>query len=167
MSYYDRIRGLRAIRSYRGEAVSTDDLHAILDAARWTGSSKNRQRWSFIVIRDGQQRARLAECGDFTDPLLAAPVAIALVQERGGSSFDIGRAAQNIMLAADAVGVASCPITLHRDGDARSVLELPDGARCRYAIALGYPSPEAAPGRFGGRKPLSEIAYAERHGTAL
>jgi len=30
--------------------------------------------------------------------------------------------AQNIMLAADALGMATCPITLHQDGDAARVL---------------------------------------------
>ena len=167
MSYYREILGLRAIRAYRDEPISADDLGAILEAARWTGSSKNRQRWSFIVVRDPDQKARLAACGDFTDPIRAAPATLALVQESSGSSFDIGRAAQNVMLAADAIGVASCPITLHRDADARAVLGLPAGARCRYAIALGYPAVDAAPARFGGRKPLGEVTFAERHGEPL
>jgi nitroreductase len=164
---YQEILGLRAIRSYRDDPIAADDLSAILEAARWTGSSKNRQLWSFIVVRDPEQQARLASCGDFTDPIRAAPVTLALVQESGGSSFDIGRAAQNVMLAADAIGVASCPITLHRDGDAGAVLGLPSGARCRYAIALGYPGEDAGPARFGGRKPRNEVTFAEQHGKPL
>jgi nitroreductase len=68
------------------------------------------------------------------------------------------------MLAADAIGVASCPITLHREEDAAVVLGLPDGARCRYAIAIGYPDDDARPRRFGGRKPLGEVSHRNRHG---
>ena len=163
---YERILGLRALRSYRSEPISEGDLARLLEAARWTGSSKNLQNGSFVVV-DGDQKERLAECGDYTVPIREAPLAVALVEEPGGYEFDTGRVAQNIMLAADAIGIASCPITLHRDGDAATVLRLPEGARCRYAIALGYPSDEAAPRRFGGRKPLGEVAYRNRHGESV
>jgi nitroreductase len=163
---YERVLGLRALRSYRDEPISDGDLARLLEAARWTGSSKNLQKWSFIVV-DGGQKARLAECGDYTIPIREAPLAIALVEEPGGYEFDTGRVAQNIMLAADAIGIASCPITLHRDADVATVLRLPDGARCRYAIALGYPSDEASPRRLGGRKPLGEVAYRNRHGDPV
>ena len=160
---YDRILRLRAIRSFLLDPPTDDELAKLLEAARWTGSSKNLQKWSFVVV-DGDQKERLAACGNFTDPLRNAPVAIALVEEQGGYEFDTGRAAQNVMLAADAIGIATCPITLHREGDAATVLGLPEGARCRYAIALGYPSDGAAPARFGGRKPMNEVAYRNRHG---
>jgi nitroreductase len=163
---YEEILSLRAIRSYRDEPLADDDLGAILEAARWTGSSTNRQNWSLVVVRDPAQRERLAACGDFTDPIRNAPVTLALIQEPVGYEFDTGRLAQNVMLAADAIGVASCPITLHREDDAHRVLGLPPEARCRYAIALGYPSDEAAPARFGGRKPLSEIAFEDRYGQS-
>ncbi|MEN8234103.1 MAG: nitroreductase family protein [Actinomycetota bacterium] len=163
--FYDRILGLRALRSYRDEPIPDNVIEQILEAARWTGSSKNRQKWSFILV-DGEQRDRLAECGDFTDPVRAAPIALALVEEDMGYEFDTGRVAQNVMLAADALGLASCPITLHRDGDVAAVLGLPEGARCRYAISIGYPALDAAPRRFGGRKPLGDVAYRNRHGDS-
>jgi len=160
---YRHILGLRALRSYRDDPIPDDLVERLLEAARWTGSSKNRQDWSFIVV-DGEQKERLAACGDFTGPLRAAPIAVALVEEQDGYEFDIGRAAQNVMLAAAALGLASCPITLHRDRGAGAVLEVPEGARCRYAIAVGFPAADAAPRRFGGRKPLGELAYRNRHG---
>lgn len=162
---YDRILKLRAIRSFLPEAVSDEDVSRLLEAARWTGSSKNRQDWSFVVVTDPEQMARLAECGSFTDPIRNAPLALALVQEPGGYEFDTGRLAQNVMLAADAIGLASCPITLHDDERAHRVLGLPEGARCRYALAIGYPAPSAGPRRFGGRKPLDELVHRDRYGN--
>ena len=161
--FYDRIIGLRALRSFRNDPLTDDDLDRLLEAARWTGSSKNLQNWSFVVV-DGDQKDRLADCGNFTDPMRNAPIAIALVEEAGGYEFDTGRVAQNLMLAADALGIASCPITLHREESVATVLDLPEGTRCRYAIALGYPGNDAAPARFGGRKQMNEIAYRNRHG---
>ena len=162
---YDRIHALRALRSYSDEPLSDALIERVLEAARWTGSSKNLQNWSFVVV-DGAQKERLAGCGDFTDPLRAAPIAFALVEETVGYEFDTGRVAQNVMLAADALDLASCPITLHREDDARAILGLPEGARCRYAVALGYPADDAAPRRFGGRKPMGDVAYRNRHGES-
>ncbi|MEA2010780.1 MAG: nitroreductase family protein [Actinomycetota bacterium] len=163
--HYDRILGLRALRSYSDEPLSDALIEDVLEAARWTGSSKNLQNWSFVVV-DGEQKERLATCGDFTVPLGAAPIGLALVEEANGYEFDTGRVAQNVMLAADALGLASCPITLHREEDARSILGLPAGARCRYAVALGYPTDDAAPRKFGGRKPMGDVAYRNRHGES-
>ena len=41
----------RQVRQFTDELVSDDDLQAILDVARWSGSSMNRQPWTFIVVR--------------------------------------------------------------------------------------------------------------------
>ncbi|MGH8871335.1 MAG: nitroreductase family protein [Acidimicrobiia bacterium] len=159
---YDSIVKLRAIRSFRAEPLSEQHLEAILQAARWTGSSKNSQDWSFIVVT-GERLQGLAEHGDYTDPIRGAAAAIVLVKEAGGNMFDIGRAAQNIMLAAKAIGVASCPITLHRYAEARRFLGAPEGPETRYAVALGYPGEQAAPRRFGGRKPAESVVRYQHY----
>lgn len=164
-SCYESILGLRAIRTFEARPVDPSDLSRVLEAARWTGSSKNLQNWSFVVVDDPQQKVRLEGAGDFTTPIANAPMAICLVQEPDGYEFDTGRLAQNIMLAADAIGLATCPITLHRDEIAADVLGLPDGRRCRYAVAIGYPAPSSEPGRMGGRKPLDEVAHRNAYGT--
>ena len=57
---YEAILRLKALRSFEDRPVSDDDMDAVLEAARWTGSSKNRQNWSFIVVDDPIQRERLA-----------------------------------------------------------------------------------------------------------
>lgn len=156
---YQSILSLRAIREFELRAIRETDLKALLEAARWTGSSKNRQNWSFIVVDDPEQKDRLCDAGDFTDPIRNAPAVICLVQEPEGYEFDTGRLAQNIMLAADAIGLASCPITLHRDGLAVEVLGLPEGRRCRYAVAIGYPAPGSGPLKMGGRKALDDLVH--------
>jgi nitroreductase len=160
---YDFVKGLRAIRDYEREPLSNDDLGAILEAGRWTGSSKNQQSWSFIAVTDPDRIQRLAEHGDFTQPIRDSAATIVLVREPGGNDFDIGRAAQSVMLAAKAIGVASCPITLHRERDAAAFLGIPEGAAARYAVALGYPAETAQPRRFGGRKPAAEVVKLDRY----
>ncbi|MGI9586551.1 MAG: nitroreductase family protein [Acidimicrobiia bacterium] len=157
---YKSILALRANRSFADEPITPDDLARVLEAARWTGSSKNTQNWSFIVVDDPEQKETLCSAGDFTTPIRNAPAAICLVENPSGYEFDTGRLAQNIMLAADALGLATCPITLHRDELAGQILELPDGYRCRYAVAIGYPSPtQRTVFAAGGRKPISELVH--------
>jgi nitroreductase len=107
------------------------------------------------VVTDPDRLQGLAEHGDFTQPVRDSAATIVLVQEPGGNMFDIGRAAQNIMLAASALGVATCPITLHRADDTRLFLGLSEDRVARYAVSLGYSTPDARPRKFGGRKDRS------------
>lgn len=160
---YDFVIKLRALRAYKPDPLREEDLAAILEAGRWTGSSKNRQDWSFIAITDHDRLQGLAEHGDFTQPVRDSVATVVLVKEHGGNMFDIGRAAQNMMLAASALGVASCPITLHREKDAREFLGAPEGTQTRYAIALGYPSDDAKPRQFGGRKGADAVIKRDRY----
>ncbi len=160
---YDFIINLRAIRDYQDGGLTTEDLGAILEAGRWTGSSKNNQDWSFVAITDPMRLQGLAEFGDFTQPVRESVATIVLVQEQGGNMFDIGRAAQNMMLAASAIGVASCPITLHRSDEAQEFLGAPDGTITRYAISLGYPGQNAKPRNFGGRKTAETVIKLDRY----
>ena len=161
--HYDFILKLRAIRDYQPDAISDDDLAKILEAARWTGSSKNRQNWSFVVVADPDRLQALAGYGSFTKPIRESAATIVLVEESGGNAFDIGRAAQNIMLAAKAVGVATCPITLHDSEGAREFLGAPAKATTKYAVAMGYPTETAEPRRYGGRKDPRKIIKLDRY----
>jgi nitroreductase len=164
-SAYRTIKGLRAVRHYQPRPLAPEDLAAILEAGRWTGSSKNVQGWVFVVCEEVADREALATAGDYTDPIRNAAAAVALVKTAAGNDFDIGRAAQNLMLAATTRGVASCPVTLHHTDTARSVLGLGPDEECRYAIALGYPDREAdAAARanrrrsgLGGRRPAETV----------
>lgn len=161
---YRSILKLRAVRHFTDDPVTDEDLKSLLQAARWTGSSKNRQLWSFVVIDDPVQKDQLCEAGDFMTPVRNAPIAICLVQEPDGYEFDTGRVAQNVMLAADAIGLASCPVTLHREDVARQVLGLPSDRRCRYAIAIGHPDPTPRRSAMSGRKPLEELTHRNTYG---
>jgi nitroreductase len=164
---YDAVLGLRVVRKYLPEPVSAEDANAILEAGRWTGSAKNRQDWLFLVVDDPDQQARLAECGQFSQPLRDARFIVVPVRTPGGYEFDIGRVSQNMMLAAAARGVGSCPITLHDDSCSSAVLALPPDHQARYALCFGYPDEEAeaelrASRSMGGRKPLDELIVRNR-----
>lgn len=168
---YDLIRGLRVVRNFRPEPVSDEHRRRILEAARWTGSSKNQQLWALIAITDPGQRRRLVDCGRFTQPLEGAPLIVAPVKLPGGNDYDMGRLAQNMMLAAAEAGVGSCPVSLHHRDCPPRVLGLPAGHEVYWVVAFGYPDVEAehrhragAASRLPrvGRKPMTELLHEQR-----
>jgi nitroreductase len=170
------VRKLRVVRRFRNEPLSEDDLHAILEAGRRTGSSKNLQRWHFIVVRDRATLKALAEVGPFAGHLANGAVAIALVTpdpDQADSplsvTWDLGRAAQNMALVAWGRGVGSVPATVYDQALCRRILGYPADQHCEYLLNFGYPAnPEALtrPLRRGGRLSLGEVVYYERWGAA-
>ena len=170
---YDLIRTKRDARAYADRPLPEETLHRILQAGRMAGSARHAQPCRFVVLRDPRRKAELAACGDFTEPVRAAPLAIAIVvlPEVGqhdpvrATAFDAGRAAQNMMLAAWAEGVGSRPTTMHRHDDAARVLGLPEGHRVTWVLAFGYPAEEGETAEAGRpRLPFAEYVHHERWG---
>ncbi len=168
------VRKLRVVRRFRDEPLSDGDLGAILEAGRRAGSSKNLQRWHFIVIRDRPTLTALAEVGPFAGHLATGAAAIALVTPNPEAAdspmsvlWDLGRAAQNMTLVAWARGVGSVPATVYDHDLCRRILGYPADEHCEYLLNFGYPaSPDALtrPLRTGGRRRLDEVVYYERWG---
>src|SRR3989304_5961013 len=71
-SAYSAVRSLRVVRAFTDEAIAPAVLDEILDAGRWTGSSKNVQGWVLLVVGDEDGRRRVASAGSFTQPVLDA-----------------------------------------------------------------------------------------------
>jgi nitroreductase len=166
------IRTKRMIRAFEDRPLAPADLELILDAGRHAGSSKNQQRWDFIVVEDRARLRELAAVGPFAGHLAGAAVAVALVTpdpRRAGASlsvlWDLGGAAENMMLAAWELGIGSCPATVYEPALARELLGYPEDRSCEYLLSFGYPADPSeltnAP-RAGGRKPLSDVVHEGR-----
>jgi nitroreductase len=148
------------------------DLERILQAGRHAPSSKNRQRWTFIVCQDRANLRELAAVGPFADHIAGAAVAVALVTPDprppgAGRSilFDVGMAAENMMLAAWELGIGSAPATVYEPDLARRLLGFPEDQFCEYILSFGYPAdPDdlTRPPRAGGRRSLDEVVREER-----
>ena len=95
-----------------------------------------------------------------------APVIVLLCATgRGAASMaSVIPAAQNLLLAARALGIGGTITTLHLQVEERvhRLLGIPDSAQVVYCLPLGYPR-----GSFGPvqRKPLSEVCSYERWGN--
>jgi len=166
------LRGLRQCRKFTDERIADDVLQDILGVARWTGSSKNSQPWHFVVVRDKELLAQVAEAGAFSGFLAGADVVIVIVLDgKGplGETYDEGRVSERIMLAADAYGLGSGTgwfSTPEAWDTVKRVLGIPAGLVTHSAVGLGYPDRTVSePARAGGgRRPLSEIVSFDRFG---
>lgn len=172
MDVLDAIRGKRVVRRFEDRPLEPADLEAILDAGRHAGSSKNSQRWDFIVIDDREHLRALSEVGPFAGHLAGAAVAVALLtpDPRGPKGplsvvWDIGAAAENMMLAAWGLGIGSCPASVYEAAKARDLLGYPEDMACNWLLSFGYPADPAdlsRPPKAGGRRPLEDLVHRDR-----
>jgi len=126
------IASKRDVRDYAPTPIPPEVERRILDAGRLSGSSRNTQRWEFVVVAAAQQK--LADAVYAPHNVQTAALVIALVGDAGG--FDVGRASQNMMLAAWNEGVASCPNGI-RDAEAAARI---CGGEVKMILSFGYPT---------------------------
>jgi nitroreductase len=155
---YLAIASKRDVRAYSDAAIPPELRERILDSGRLSGSSRNRQRWEFVVV-SGDAQERLSEAVYAPENVSSAALVVAVVGEAG--AFDVGRCAQNMMLGAWGEGVVSCPNGV-RDADAAAAI---CGGEVRAILSFGYPARARTPASHtaeewsarADRKPLSEL----------
>jgi nitroreductase len=151
------IASKRDVRKYAETPVPADVVTRILDAGRLSGSARNRQQWEFVVVET--KEAKLAEAVYAPENVLGAKLLVAIVGAAGG--MDVGRCAQNMMLAAWSDGVASCPNGI-KDPDAAARI---CGGDVKSILSFGYPAKPRDPqsrsaaewSAAANRKPLDEL----------
>ena len=174
MNVWDAVRTKRAVREFDGRPIPQDLLDRIVRAGTRAHSSKNQQRWAFVVVRDREQLEALSKVGAYAGHLAGAAAAVALVtpdpRESGeplSVTWDVGGAAAQMMLVAWEEGIGSCPATVYDQALARQLLGYPADRWCEYILSFGYPAdPDrlTAPLKPGGRRPLDHVVHQERWG---
>jgi nitroreductase len=163
------IASRRETRSYRPDPVPDEVVRRILEAGRISGSAANHQPWRFVVVRNRELLDRLASTLFVPGNLAGAPLFVAiLVDEHRLGSFDGGRAAQNMMLAAWNDRVGSCPNGFRDCETARDLLGVRRGQNLLVGITFGYPARRRRPERRApeewlgraNRLPLDELVQA-------
>lgn len=162
MDAYRAIVDKRDQRAFLPRPIHDEALRRILQAARMTGSSKNREPNRLVVVRDRARLARLAATSRFAR-FIADSAATIVIAQTERHDFDAGRCAQNMMLAAWNDGIASCPAHLP-ETEIATLLGIPEDVAINRVIAFGYidPTRTAAPASVGRtRLPLDKIAHWE------
>jgi len=157
------LRNKRDTRTYTDQPVPADLVRRLIDVARMAGSAKNVQPVRMVIVTDTDTKVALQDSGDFSSWIGGAPVVVVVtvVADAGPRKlFDVGRHAQQLMVAAFAEGLGSCPVTIHHPDIARSILGIPDGVDPAMIVTLGWPQPgEKAPPQIA-RPRLAIDAYA-------
>lgn len=165
MDVFDAVRTVRAIRAFRDTPVPDATVRKIVEAARLTASSINKQPWHFIVVQERETLRRLGELAR-TGPYIAqAALAIGVAYEQD-SPFgvsDASRAIQDMVLVAWAEGVASNWVGFGGLEEAARLLGIPAQLILLAIVPFGYPAQAVSKGKKK-RKPLGEVASRERYG---
>ena len=161
------LRTKRDTRAYTDAPIDRPTLDRLLDAARMAGSAKNNQPVRLVVVDDADTIVALKGAGDFAAWIDEAPLVVVVTVEADAGPrkhFDVGRHAQNLMVAANAEGLASCPVTIHHPDVAREVLGIPADVEPSMIVTLGHPAPGGgAPAQIASpRLPLDGYAYHRR-----
>jgi nitroreductase len=171
------IQTRRSVRRFTDEPVSDEDLGKILEAARWAPSWVNLQPLRIIVVRDPQRKQALRDTLLPNNPAAKgfdqAPILLVLVAERGKSGlygsvpatdkgdwymFDLGIAAQNMALAAHALGRGTVHVGALNHKEAARILSTPEGFEVVEILPIGHP---AYPSKAPPRRELKEFVSYE------
>ncbi|MDL2294379.1 nitroreductase [Ruminococcaceae bacterium OttesenSCG-928-D13] len=169
----EHIKNRFSCRSFTGEMPAEEKIQAIAEAAIQSPSAMNRQRWQVIVARDPALIAEIEAEGMRVIAAMPDKSTYERIQSRGGKLFynapcvifvpiepteltgaalDCGIVCQNIALAAQAVGLASCICGLaglafaeDKAGQFKEKLRFPAGYEFGAAVLIGAAKTTAAP----------------------
>lgn len=158
-----------SIRSYTSEPVSGEQLTEVLEAGRLAPTACNLQPFQFVVVREKENLAALAE--GYPAPWFAeAPVVIAVCtlpakawkrtrhDDRCYADIDAAIAADHMTLAAANIGLGTCWIGAFDPKIVRKVLGVPRTVEPLILLTLGHP---AEKGRPKVRQPLEKLVRFE------
>lgn len=180
----DLIARHRSIRKFTDEPIPEETLLAVLDAARWASTSSHLQPYSIIRVQDRALREAIHDhaarqpwiveapeflvfVGDWsrTDAVCAAEGTAFMsgyLEQVILSSVDTGMLAQNVLLAAESLGLGGVFLGAIRNGiePIGELLGLPPLAFPLFGLCLGWPD-EAPPPK--PRLPLDAIMMTDRY----
>ncbi len=159
MDAYEAVITKRDVRHYTAEPIGDDLLNRILQAGRMAGSAKNEESNRLIVVRDQAVQDALAASGDYASWIGTSAVVVGIAAPAESvRMFDVGRMAQNMMIVAHSEGVATCPVTLGHQAEARAAVGLPDDWEMLMVITFGWPIADAPDSPLKRRRvPLDDL----------
>ncbi len=173
----ENIMTRRSIRKFKKADVSDEDLMKLIDAARHAPSAGNRQPWEFIIVRDPNMKKTLAEAAPGSEWMAGVPVILVACEntklaglrygERGTKLFgvqNVAAAVENLMLAANAMGLGTCWVGGFSETKVTGHLRCPDFVRPCALIPIGWPD-EAPPAP--ARHEAADFVHVETYGNSM
>ncbi|CVK19881.1 nitroreductase family protein [Sporomusa sphaeroides] len=166
---FDCIRQSHSIRNFRSEQIPDATLTRILEAGNMAPSAGNLQPWYFYVVQDVSVKEKIAAAAFDQEQINEAPTVIVITAdparsnelygERGAQLYciqDTAAAAQNILLAAEGLGVAACWVGAFNETKVEEAIKAPPRLRAVAIICLGYSNEQ--PKEYKERLRLAEVA---------
>jgi nitroreductase len=148
----------RSIRKYTGEKIPREALEAMARAGMSAPTSRDTRHFRFVIVDDPACVDQLAAGLPYAKMLLTARHAIIVCSDlsvaHGGAETDYwvqdsSAAAQNVLLAAHALGFGACWTAAHprpeRVAFVREALNIPVNVMPLCVIAVGKPAGEEKP----------------------
>lgn len=152
MDAIQNIMGRVSVRKFSNQEISEEALQTILKAGMAGPSCVNSRDWSFIVVRDKEMLGKMADAnGRPAQPLRSAQLGILVCGDlersfQGAPDYwvvDGSIAAQNMILAANALGIGSVWLgtwpQMDRVKAQSDLFGLPKTQIPHSIIAFGYP----------------------------
>ncbi|MBW2060160.1 MAG: nitroreductase family protein [Deltaproteobacteria bacterium] len=153
MDIHELIRSRRSVRRFQPKPVPLEVLKKMVDAGRLAPSGANFQPLRYLVVTEEKKRAKIFSTlkwaahirpdGDPPPGHEPAAYIILLIDERVGAkavyNYDVGLAAENVLLAGLAEGVAGCLLLSFGRKEVTELFNLPEHLTPNLVIALGYP----------------------------
>ena len=158
---YETILGRRSVRKFKSDPVSRELLTKLIDAARLAPSGNNEQPWEFVVVTDTARRRQFGDLAQYGRFIAQAPACIVVLCRPAKYYLEDGSAATTqLMLAAHALGLATCWVAGDKKDYAARVVELcgaPAELKLVSLIAVGYGAETPHP----TKRALDEVAHWE------
>ncbi len=144
----------RSIRKYQDREVPDQMITDLLEAGMAAPSAVKKDPWHFIVIRERQTLDKMVEFMPNAQMLKQATAAFVVCgdiikahdQQESYMLQDLSAAVENILLAANAMGLGTCWLGVHprpdRMDNIRALFKLPDNIIPMCGIAIGWPAEE-------------------------
>lgn len=155
----DLIKTRRSCRHYKAEQISDEELNAVLEAGTYAPTGHGKQDPVIVAVQNPELKARLAKMnaevmGVDSNPYYDAPTyLLVFASEDNANAFQDGSCVlENMMLAAHALGLATCWINreyqMFQTEEGKNIMKeigLKEGLIGIGALSLGYPSREPKP----------------------
>ena len=169
MDVYEAVRMRLTVREFKPDPVPNDVVQKMLRAVQWAPSSRNRQPWHLVVVRDKDMLRKIGSIASSGRFVADAPMAIAVAMENADRpDLDTGRAVQQMELVAWEEGLGTCFVGLRLAEQNRQIKELlgiPESFDLVTVLPFGYRLVESQ-GRQGmkNRKSMDDIVHWEQYG---
>ena len=169
MDVFEAVRTRLTVREFKPDPVPDDVVQKMLRAVQWAPSSRNRQPWHLVVVRDKDMLRKIGSIASSGRFVADAPMAIAVAMENADRpDLDTGRAVQQMELVAWEEGLGTCFVGLRLAEQNRQIKELlgiPESFDLVTVLPFGYRLVESQ-GRQGmkNRKSMDDIVHWEQYG---